>query len=392
MTAAVVRAAARAAAFSLAAAGCGAGAQPGGADGAGVPAPTAPTPTTAAPDGPPPAPSTSVPPVGDPAMFYTFTGRHSGWGAGDLPAMVGCLMGPGDRYAYETEIRLAVDQDSDGGRADRMEAAISAVSVMSVDAADGSGTVVSYLTKITGVETEGADGQGGGWPASVYEFRQMADTCPAGEASGELAGGPGMADALEVAWAGFLADHLTIPPPIRFQTTSSAKPIKPEGATWSTRRSPAPPSVGAHTAERRRPSLELGFATTGVETLQSQPGGDTLKVEYTTVTPGKLDLNLATGERGAGIDQDSEWQILFELQNARVEGTAEFLLVEDPGGGVYTLPYRIDETYTATMHVTRDTPSWGGLLSNAPAESTQVDLEWEANISISLVGSDYDPA
>ena len=372
------RGAAAALAVGVLASGCGEG---------GAPSPS--------PAAEPDAAETAAAPVAIsmPELLSSFSGRYADAEEVGFPTRIGCLLRPGDRYDYRTSLSITLRQTEDLARPDevtttRLDMDLeSVVEVVAPEDSEASAAlVVVYTSRITGLDTDDPSASGlsaADLPVVTSRFPAMGSECIASHPQPEPQEGPDLTEIMTDLGMRFAADQIAVPPPLRYGFPPIDIDLSGPRRRWTLPRRPSRPNIAGWPGEQRLPALEIGFETSGFE---KGPSGQTLTAGYETVTPASLVVNVAEQQRGDQIDQDAEWMVLQSYRDGRLRGEAGFLVAPAPGGRIQAVPSRIDETYTASVELTRRTPQAAGALVDTPSQDLRAAADWVVEATTVMVG------
>lgn len=375
------RGAAAALAVGVLASGCGEGGAPSPAPGA-EPDADAPAETAAAPVA-----------ISMPELLSSFSGRYADAEEVGFPTRIGCLLRPGDRYDYRTSLSITLRQTEDLARPDevtttRLDMDLeSVVEVVAPEDSEASAAlVVVYTSRITGLDTDDPSASGlsaADLPVVTSRFPAMGSECIASHPQPEPQEGPDLTEIMTDLGMRFAADQIAVPPPLRYGFPPIDIDLSGPRRRWTLPRRPSRPNIAGWPGEQRLPALEIGFETSGFE---EGPSGQILTASYETVTPASLVVNVAEQQRGDQIDQDAEWMVLQSYKDGRLRGEAGFLVAPAPGGRIQAVPSRIDETYTASVELTRRTPQAAGALVDTPSQDLRAAADWVVEATTVMVG------
>lgn len=375
--------AARGAAAALAAgafaSGCGGGGAPSPAPAAGPDAAE----TTAAP----------VAAISMPALLSSFSGRYPDAEEVGFPTRIGCLLRAGDRYDYRTSLSITLRMTQDLDQPDeatttRLDMDLeSVVEVVAPEGAETSGAlVVVYTSRITGLDTDDPTASSlsaADLPVVSSKFSAMGSECIASHPQPEPQEGPDLTEIMSDLGMRFAADQIAVPPPLRYGFPPIDIDLSGPRGHWTLPRRPSRPNIAGWPGEQRLPALEIGFEASGFE---EGPAGQILMAGYETVTPASLTVNVAEQQRGDQIEQDAEWMVLQSYKDGRLRGEVEFLVAPAPGERIQAVPSRIDETYTASVELTRRTPQAAGALVDTPSQDMSASADWVVEATTVMVG------
>ena len=376
------RGAAAALAFGVLASGCGEG---------GAPSPS----PVAEPDADAPAETAAAPvaAISMPELLSSFSGRYADAEEVGFPTRIGCLLRPGDRYDYRTSLSITLRQTEDLARPDevtttRLDMDLeSVVEVVAPEDSEASAAlVVVYTSRITGLDTDDPSASGlsaADLPVVTSRFPAMGSECIASHPQPEPQEGPDLTEIMSDLGMRFAADQIAVPPPLRYGFPPIDIDLSGPRGHWTLPRRPSRPNIAGWPGEQRLPALEIGFETSGFE---EGPSGQILTAGYETVTPASLVVNVAEQQRGDQIDQDAEWMVLQSYKDGRLRGEAGFLVAPAPGGRIQAVPSRIDETYTASVELTRRTPQAAGALVDTPSQDLRAAADWVVEATTVMVG------
>ena len=363
------------------AAGCGEGGAPSPAPAAESDA--AATAETAAP----------VTAISMPALLSSFSGRYPDAEEVGFLTRIGCLLRAGDRYDYRTSLsiilRMTQDLDqSDEATTTRLDMDLeSVVEVVAPEGAEASGAlVVVYTSRITGLDTDDPTASGlsaADLPVVSSKFSAMGSECIASHPQPEPQEGPDLIEIMSDLGMRFAADQIAVPPPLRYGFPPIDIDLSGPRRHWTLPRRPSRPNIAGWPGEQRLPALEISFEASGFE---AGPAGQILMAGYETVTPASLTVNVAEQQRGDQIEQDAEWMVLQSYKDGRLQGEVEFLVAPAPGERIQAVPSRIDETYTASVELTRRTPQAAGALVDTPSQDMSASADWVVETTTVMVG------
>lgn len=384
--------AARGAAAALAAgtlaSGCGGGGAPSPA-----PAPAAEPGADAAETTTAGTETAPAPAIAMPELLSSFSGRYADDREVGFPTRIGCLLQSGDRYDYRTSlsITLRVKEDLDlPDEATTTRLDVDLESVVEVVAPEGSGAgaalVVVYTSRITGLDTDDPSASGlsaADLPVVSSKFPAMGSECIASHPQPEPQEGPDLTEIMGDLGMRFAADQIAVPPPLRFGFPPIDIDLSGPRRRWTLPRRPSRPDVSGWAGDQRLPLLEIAFQARSTE---EGPTGPVLTAEYATITPASLDVNVAGQQRGDQIDQEAEWTVIQSYRDGSIEGEVELLVAPGPNERIQAVPSRIDETYTASVSVTRSTPQGSGVLVNTPSQDLRSEASWVVETATVMVG------
>lgn len=380
--------AARGAAAALTAAaiasGCGGGGTP------------SPAPAPAAEPGADAAETTTTAPgaaIAMPELLSTFSGRYADDREVGFPTRIGCLLQSGDRYDYRTSlsITLRVKEDldlPDEATTTRLDMDLESVVEVVAPADDGASAalVVVYTSRITGLDTDDPSASGlsaADLPVVSSKFPAMGSKCIASHPQPEPQEGPDLTEIMGDLGMRFAADQIAVPPPLRFGFPPIDIDLSGPRRGWTLPRRPSRPDVSGWAGDQRLPLLEIAFQA---RSLEEGPTGPVLTAEYATITPASLDVNVAGQQRGEQIDQEAEWVVIQSYRDGSIEGEVGLLVAPGPNERIQAVPSRIDETYTASVSVTRSTPQGSGVLVDTPSQDLRAEASWVVETATVMVG------
>ena len=380
--------AARGAAAALTAAaiasGCGGGGTPSSA-----PAPTA-EPGADAAETTTTAPGAAI---SMPELLGSFSGRYADDREVGFPTRIGCLLQSGDRYDYRTSlsITLRVKEDldlPDEATTTRLDMDLESVVEVVAPADDGASAalVVVYTSRITGLDTDDPSASGlsaADLPVVSSKFPAMGSECIASHPQPEPQEGPDLTEIMGDLGMRFAADQIAVPPPLRFGFPPIDIDLSGPRRGWTLPRRPSRPDVSGWAGDQRLPLLEIAFQA---RSLEEGPTGPVLTAEYATITPASLDVNVAGQQRGEQIDQEAEWVVIQSYRDGSIEGEVGLLVAPGPNERIQAVPSRIDETYTASVSVTRSTPQGSGVLVDTPSQDLRAEASWVVETATVMVG------
>ena len=380
--------AARGAAAALTAAaiasGCGGGGTPSSA-----PAPTA-EPGADAAETTTTAPGAAI---SMPELLGSFSGRYADDREVGFPTRIGCLLQSGDRYDYRTSlsITLRVKEDldlPDEATTTRLDMDLESVVEVVAPADDGASAalVVVYTSRITGLDTDDPSASGlsaANLPVVSSKFPAMGSECIASHPQPEPQEGPDLTEIMGDLGMRFAADQIAVPPPLRFGFPPIDIDLSGPRRGWTLPRRPSRPDVSGWAGDQRLPLLEIAFQA---RSLEEGPTGPVLTAEYATITPASLDVNVAGQQRGEQIDQEAEWVVIQSYRDGSIEGEVGLLVAPGPNERIQAVPSRIDETYTASVSVTRSTPQGSGVLVDTPSQDLRAEASWVVETATVMVG------
>ena len=328
-----------------------------------------------------------------PELLSSFSGRYPDAGEVGFPTRIGCLLRAGDRYDYRTSLSITLRINQDLGQPD--EAATTRLdmdleSVVEVVAPEGpeasAALVVVYTSRITGLDTDDPSASGlsaADLPVVSSKFSAMGSECIASHPQPEPQEGPDLTEIMSDLGMRFAADQIAVPPPLRYGFPPIDIDLSGPRRHWTLPRRPSRPNIAGWPGEQRLPALEIGFEASGFE---EGPSGQMLIAGYETVTPASLTVNVAEQQRGDQIEQDAEWMVLQSYKDGRLRGEVEFLVAPAPGERIQAVPSRIDETYTASVELTRRTPQAAGALVDTPSQDMSAAADWVVEATTVMVG------
>lgn len=380
--------AARGAAAALTAAAIASGCGGGGAP--------SPAPAPAAAPGADAAETTTTAPgaaIAMPELLGSFSGRYADDREVGFPTRIGCLLQSGDRYDYRTSlsITLRVKEDldlPDEATTTRLDMDLESVVEVVAPADDGASAalVVVYTSRITGLDTDDPSASGlsaADLPVVSSKFPAMGSECIASHPQPEPQEGPDLTEIMGDLGMRFAADQIAVPPPLRFGFPPIDIDLSGPRRGWTLPRRPSRPDVSGWAGDQRLPLLEIAFQA---RSLEEGPTGPVLTAEYATITPASLDVNVAGQQRGEQIDQEAEWVVIQSYRDGSIEGEVGLLVAPGPNERIQAVPSRIDETYTASVSVTRSTPQGSGVLVDTPSQDLRAEASWVVETATVMVG------
>ena len=341
----------------------------------------------------PAAAATTDPAISMPVLLSSFSGRYTDAEPVTFPARIGCLLRPGDRYDYRTSLSITLKQTgnlnlSDEAATTRLDMDLeSIVEVAAPEDPDaGAASVVTYTSRVTRLDAdppEAAAAAAEDLPVVSSTFLATGEECIASTPQPEPTDEPDLTDILEELGMRFAADQVAVPPPLRYGFPPIDIDMSGPRGRWTLTRRPSRPDISGWAGDQRLPLLEIAFQARG---LEEGPGGPMLTASYTTVTPASLDVNVAEQQRGNQIDQDAEWVVLQSFRDGSLGGEVALLVAPAPDGRIQAVPSRIDETYTASVSMTRSTPQGSGVLVDTPSQDLRAEADWVVETSTVMVG------
>lgn len=355
-------------------------------------------PAPAAEPGAAPAETTTTAPapvaaIAMPELLSSFSGRYADARDVGFPTRIGCLLQSGDRYDYRTSlsITLRVKEDldlPDEATTTRLDMDLeSVVEVVAPEDDEASAAlVVVYTSRITGLDTDDPSASGlsaADLPVVSSKFPAMGSECIASHPQPEPQEGPDLTEIMGDLGMRFAADQIAVPPPLRYGFPPIDIDLSGPRRRWTLPRRPSRPDVSGWAGDQRLPLLEIGFQARSVE---EGPTGPVLTAEYATITPASLDVNVAGQQRGDQIDQEAEWVVIQSYRDGSIEGEVGLLVAPGPNERIQAVPSRIDETYTASVSVTRSTPQGSGVLVDTPSQDLRAEASWVVETATVMVG------
>lgn len=380
-----------------AAAALAAGTLASGCGGDGTPSPV-PVPAPAAEPGAGSAETTTTAPapvaaIAMPELLGSFSGRYADARDVGFPTRIGCLLQSGDRYDYRTSlsITLRVKEDldlPDEATTTRLDMDLESVVEVVAPADDGASAalVVVYTSRITGLDTDDPSASGlsaADLPVVSSKFPAMGSECIASHPQPEPQEGPDLTEIMSDLGMRFAADQIAVPPPLRYGFPPIDIDLSGPRRRWTLPRRPSRPDVSGWAGDQRLPLLEIAFQA---RSLEESPTGPVLTAEYATITPASLDVNVAGQQRGDQIDQEAEWVVIQSYRDGSIEGEVGLLVAPGPNERIQAVPSRIDETYTASVSVTRSTPQGSGVLVDTPSQDLRAEASWVVETATVMVG------
>ena len=328
-----------------------------------------------------------------PELLSSFSGRYADGAEVGFPTRIGCLLRPGDRYDYRTSlsITLRVKEDldlPDEETTTRMNMDLeSVVEVVAPEDSEAStALVVVYTSRITGLDTDDPSASGltaADLPVVSSKFPAMGSECIASHPQPEPQETPDLTEILGDLGMRFAADQIAVPPPLRYGFPPIDIDLSGPRRRWTLPRRPSRPDVGGWAGDQRPPLLEIAFQA---RSLEDGPTGPALTAEYATITPASLDVNVAGQQRGDQIDQEAEWVVIQSYRDGSIEGEMTLLVAPGPNERIQAVPSRIDETYTASVELTRRTPQATGALVDTPSQDLRAAADWVVETTTAMVG------
>lgn len=328
-----------------------------------------------------------------PELLSSFSGRYADARDVGFPTRIGCLLQSGDRYDYRTSlsITLRVKEDldlPDEATTTRLDMDLESVVEVVAPADDGASAalVVVYTSRITGLDTDDPSASGlsaADLPVVSSKFPAMGSECIASHPQPEPQEGPDLTEIMGDLGMRFAADQIAVPPPLRYGFPPIDIDLSGPRRRWTLPRRPSRPDVSGWAGDQRLPLLEIAFQARSVE---EGPTGPVLTAEYATITPASLDVNVAGQQRGDQIDQEAEWVVIQSYRDGSIEGEVGLLVAPGPNERIQAVPSRIDETYTASVSVTRSTPQGSGVLVDTPSQDLRAEASWVVETATVMVG------
>lgn len=328
-----------------------------------------------------------------PELLSSFSGRYADAEEVGFPTRIGCLLQSGDRYDYRTSlsITLRVKEDldlPDEATTTRLDMDLESVVEVVAPADDGASAalVVVYTSRITGLDTDDPSASGlsaADLPVVSSKFPAMGSECIASHPQPEPQEGPDLTEIMSDLGMRFAADQIAVPPPLRYGFPPIDIDLSGPRRRWTLPRRPSRPDVSGWAGDQRLPLLEIAFQARG---LEDGPTGPVLTAEYATITPASLDVNVAEQQRGDQIDQEAEWVVIQSYRDGSIGGEVALLVAPGPNERIQAVPSRIDETYTASVSVTRSTPQGSGVLVDTPSQDLRAEASWVVEVATVMVG------
>lgn len=338
-------------------------------------------------------PETAPAAISMPELLSSFSGRYADGAEVGFPTRIGCLLQPGDRYDYRTSlsITLRVKEDLDlPDEATTTRLDMDLESVVEVVAPEGSeastALVVVYTSRVTGLDTDDPSASGltaADLPVVSSKFPAMGSECIASHPQPEPQETPDLTEILGDLGMRFAADQIAVPPPLRYGFPPIDIDLSGPRRRWTLPRRPSRPDVGGWAGDQRPPLLEIAFQA---RSLEDGPTGPALTAEYATITPASLDVNVAGQQRGDQIDQEAEWVVIQSYRDGSIKGEMTLLVAPGPNERIQAVPSRIDETYTASVELTRRTPQATGALVDTPSQDLRAAADWVVETTTAMVG------